>query len=105
MGFVYLLESVNEDRTIYKIGYTKGNIKKRIDNLQTGNGYKIKELCSYKTEYNQKLERVIHNLYKHCRLTGEWFELPLSDVANFEKTCEKIEKGFNALKDNPFFKY
>ena len=104
MGFVYLLESSNDDNTIYKIGYTKNSIRKRISDLQTGNGYNIKELCKFETKYNQKLERAIHNLYKHYRLTGEWFSLEISDVANFLKTCEKIEKNFDMLKDNPFFK-
>jgi len=104
MGFVYLLESVNEDKTIYKIGFTKGSVQKRIKSLQTGNGYNIKELCQYKTEYDQKLERTLHNLYNHYKLSGEWYSLEINDVANFLNTCDKIEKNFNILKDNPFFK-
>ena len=100
MGYVYLLESSNDDGTIYKIGYTKNSTKRRISELQTGNPYLIKELCCYYTEYDQKLERAIHNFYSHCRLKGEWFSLDLKSVANFLKTCEKIENNFDVLQHN-----
>lgn len=102
MGYVYLLESSNEDGTIYKIGYTKNDVKRRIEKLQTGNPHEIKEVCSYQTKYNQKLERAIHNRYSHCRLKGEWFKLELNDVVDFIKTCEKLEYSFDILKDNYF---
>jgi len=104
MGYVYLLEFSNEDNTIYKIGFTRGTIQKRIDKLQTGNPYQIKELCSYQTKYNQKLERTVHRFYDHCRIKGEWFLLDISDVANFLNTCEKLEHNFDIMKENYFFK-
>lgn len=102
MGYVYLLESSNEDGTIYKIGYTKNDVKKRIEKLQTGNPYEIKEVCSFKTKYNQKLERAIHNRYSHCRLKGEWFNLNLKDVTSFVNMCVQLENNFDSLKDNYF---
>ena len=102
MGYVYLLESSNEDGVIYKIGYTKNDVKRRIEKLQTGNPHEIKEVCHFKTKYNQKLEKSIHNRYSYCRLKGEWFILELKDVVNFIKTCESIEKSLDALKDNYF---
>ena len=102
MGYIYLLESSNDDGTIYKIGYTKNSIKKRISSLQTGNPYIIKELCSYKTKYNQRLEKSLHNFYSHCRLTGEWFSLSLNDITNFITLCDKLENNFDNLKNNHF---
>jgi hypothetical protein len=98
MSYVYLLEISNDDTTIYKIGYTKNSTKRRIDSLQTGNPYPIREVCTYHTKYEQKLERSLHNFYSHCRLEGEWFSLSLSDVANFLKTCDKLEKSFDVLQ-------
>jgi hypothetical protein len=38
-------------------------------------------------------------------MNGEWFKLSETDVENFLAICERLEKGFDALKDNPFFKY
>ena len=102
MGFIYLLECTDENQTVYKIGFTKGSVKNRIKNLQTGNSYEIKELCVFETKYI-KLETTLHNQFSHCRKTGEWFNLNISDVANFLNTCEKIERNFDLLKDNYFF--
>ena len=104
MGYVYLLEFSNEDGTIYKIGFTKKSVQKRIDALPTGNPYQIKELYSYQTKYNQKLERAAQRFYSHCKLKGEWFNFDLNDVTNFITICEKLEHNFDLLKDNHFFK-
>lgn len=104
MGFVYLLECSNNDDTVYKIGFTKGSVQERIKNLQTGNSYEIKELCNYKTKYNQKLEQSLHNHYSHCRCKkGEWFNLNIQEISTFIKNCERIEKNFDFLKDNNYF--
>ena len=100
MSYVYLLETSNDDTTIYKIGYTKNSTKRRIDSLQTGNPYPIRELCTYQTKFDQKLERALHNFYSYCRLEGEWFSLDNKSVANFLKTCEKLEKNFDVIQHN-----
>ena len=102
MGFVYLLEFANEDGIIYKIGFTRGSIKKRIEKLQTGNPYEIKELYSFPTKYNQKLEKTIHRYFNHCKLKGEWFSLDIKEVTNFISICEKFENNFDLMKDNYF---
>lgn len=102
MGYIYLLESSNDDGTIYKIGYTKKDVKKRIGELQTGNPYAIKEVCNYKTKYNQRLEKSLHNFYSHNKVKNEWFKLDISDVVNFVNTCQSIENNLDYLKDNYF---
>ena len=105
MGVVYLLECIDDYSGVtHKIGYTKGDIKDRIRALQVGNGYEIKELCSFNTKYGQKLETTVHKHFKHCRLKGEWFKLEKADIEGFSNTCLKIENNFNALQENPFFK-
>lgn len=104
MGYIYLLESTDNDETVYKIGFTKNpNISKRISELQTGNKDNIREVCKYESEYNLKLERAIQNYYKYRKIKNEWFRLELKEVVNFKNLCEKIEKGFDSLKDNSFF--
>jgi cyclopropane fatty-acyl-phospholipid synthase-like methyltransferase len=104
MGFVYLLECVSDYDTSYKIGFTKNkNISKRISSLQTGNKDKIKCINMFETDHGRKLETYLHNHYNYCKLNGEWFNLNISDVSNFDKTCQNAEKNFNALIENPFF--
>jgi hypothetical protein len=108
MGYIYLLECSDNDETVYKIGYTKyKDSKKRIKNLQTGNKDEIKEVYMYESKYNQKLESVIHRQFTQNRCKkGEWFKLDLKNVVDFIPLCERIEKNFDVLKDNPFlFKY
>jgi formyltetrahydrofolate synthetase len=104
MGYIYLLESSDNDETVYKIGFTRNsNISKRISELQTGNKDNIREVYKYESEYNQKLERALQNHYKHRKIKNEWFRLELKEVVNFKNLCEKLEKGFDALKDNTYF--
>ena len=104
MPIIYLIESVRDYDTVYKIGYTKSNNakKNRIRNLQTGNDGKLTIVQEYHTNYGTSLERSLHNIYNHKNIRNEWFELDIKDIAKFKETCEKIENNFEALKDNPF---
>lgn len=105
MGYIYLFECASDHNTSYKIGFTKNkNISKRISSLQTGNKDTIKCVDIFKTKHKRKIETTLHNRFNYCRLEGEWFDLDIKDVANFKDTCENIEKNFDSLKDNPFFK-
>jgi hypothetical protein len=110
MSIIYLIESVRNYDTVYKIGYTKSNNSKknRIVNLQTGNDGKLKIVCEFQTEHGIMLEKSLHNHYKHNKLNGEWFNLDINDVSNFINTCNSIEKSIEFLKKegNPFiYKY
>lgn len=105
-GFIYLFESVSDYETQYKIGFTrnKSTLKKRIQNLQTGNPNKIKIVNYFKTKWGRKVETTLHYIYSYKKLEGEWFNLELYDVTTFIDSCEKIEKNFDVLKEhqNPF---
>lgn len=102
MTIIYLLECKNDDSVLYKIGSTK-NVENRIKKLQTGNPYEIKEIAKFESSHGQLVERALHNGFGYCRKKGEWFQIELKDVVNFINICEKIEKGFDALKDNTYF--
>jgi len=104
MAIIYLIEAVRDYDTVYKIGYTKSeNSKKnRIKNLQTGNDGELKFIHEFHTKHGRKVETSIHNYLKQDHKKGEWFDMELSDVVNFPKICEKIEKNFDILKYNPF---
>jgi hypothetical protein len=91
---------VNEDGTVYKIGYSKRSVTKRIEACQTGNPYPIKEVYRYSTKHGRQLETALHNFFSHYRMEGEWFKLDWNVVVNFMSMCEKIEKNLDLLKKN-----
>lgn len=94
---VYLIESTDNDRTIYKIGYTKNTAKSRIKNLNTGTASNLKIIFEYKSKIGRKLEAALHNFFKYKKIKGEWFELDLNDVVNFEQFCKKVETNLLLL--------
>jgi len=97
MGVIYLLTNNNEQ---YKIGITKYNAKRRIKNLQTGNGNKIDVVAEFKSIYYNKIEQALHNRYGTKRLKGEWFELEKKDIQNFISECQDLHNTFKFLEDN-----
>lgn len=88
---VYLIKIVNDDKTLYKIGFTKGSVYKRIKELQTGCPYEIIMVDTYNSEYSSIIERALHNIFSHRKTFGEWFELGLDEELKFKELCEKYE--------------
>ena len=88
---VYLLKIINDDKTLYKIGFTNGSVYNRIKNLQTGCPYKIEIVDTFNSPYSKVLELILHNMLSHKKTHGEWFDLDIFDEFNFKKTCEKLE--------------
>lgn len=103
MSKIYLIKSYNEDQPLYKIGFTKGNSKKRIKELSTGNPFELELVCTFDTKFNMKVERILHRRYKSKKVRGEWFNLDTGEVGNFIDVCKEIENQLELLKENPFF--
>jgi hypothetical protein len=101
MGVVYLLTNNNDQ---YKIGITKYNGKKRIKNLQTGNGDVIDVVAEFESKYNNKIEGALHKRYGTKRLKGEWFQLQKKDIQSFISECQSLHDTFTFLEEsgNPF---
>ena len=101
MGVIYLLTNNNDQ---YKIGITKYNAKKRIKNLQTGNGDIIDVVAEFESKYNNKIEGALHKRYGTKRLKGEWFVLEKKDIQNFISECQSLHNTFEFLEQsgNPF---
>jgi hypothetical protein len=97
---IYLVQA--EDTQSYKIGFTNQDPEKRLSQLQTGNGTKLKLLKEFKTKYGTKLESRLHKEFRCKRTEGEWFVLDREDVMYFERTCQKFEAVYDVLRDNPF---
>lgn len=105
---IYLMYSFGTDA--HKIGVSK-NSEKRIKQLQTGCPYQIEIKSIFKTYRPFKVETALHNRFlKHKRnydgdpISGEWFQLPISEVIDFLDTCSEIEKRMELLagEGNPF---
>ena len=91
--YLYLLK--NEDK--YKIGLSK-HPHKRVKQLQTGNGKKIKLIEMFESKYPTILEKSFHNIYQLNRMVGEWFELPREFESTFLKECARLEETICNLK-------
>ncbi len=70
IGIVYFLQQDIEEGSI-KIGFTQGQLKNRINALQTGCPYRLKFL--HAIEANSILESKLHERFCADRLNGEWF--------------------------------
>ena len=83
MAIIYLIESVRDYDTVYKIGYTKSNNSKknRIRNLQTGNDGNLNIVSEYITKHGTLLEIALHNFFNHKKIKNEWFELDIKDIS------------------------
>ena len=97
MGKIYLIESKKNGCVEYKIGITSRSITKRLHQMQTGNPATLKIINHYETDNYEKLEVVLHNLYKRYNVRGEWFSDKI-DIDNFLKDCEFNDNLINSLK-------
>jgi len=101
-GKIYLINMVNTD--LYKIGFTKRYISKRVDEIRTGNPKKIEVINLFETEHYVKVESWMHRIHASKRMEGEWFELTSEDIMNFTNNCQKGHDNFQMLinSGNPF---
>ena len=101
MKNVYLIQS--KDSGLYKIGISN-TPKRRLDELQTGNGEQLNIIHSFETEYPTLLETALHNMYSHVSKRGEWFYFNLEIESNFLKECKILNDNIIFLKknNNPF---
>lgn len=97
---VYLLKIINDDKSFYKIGFTKGSVHKRITELQTGCPFKIELVDYYDTYYGLSVEKNLHKAYSHLKTHGEWFELSIEEETKFKIMCEKYENIHTILDKN-----
>lgn len=78
-GFVYVAtNSCYERRNIYKIGYAK-NIKRRMQELSTGQIFRMYPVLVFRFDDCRKMEKQIHKEYKEYRIKNvhsrEYFRL------------------------------
>jgi hypothetical protein len=79
-GIVYFVNA--ENTTMFKIGFTKHSIDKRLANLQTGCPL---NLLVYKTigcDDPVRLEHYLHDCFVDKKIRGEWFNVTFEEIEN-----------------------
>lgn len=97
MKSIYLIQSL--ENGYYKIGISN-NPNKRVEQLQTGNSSPLKLIETYQSEFAHQIEKTFHRRYSHMNKNGEWFDLSISEEANFHNDCQKIENNIIFLRKN-----
>ena len=87
-GCVYFIRS--EKTHAIKIGFTAGQVEKRLSSLQTAHPYKLQLLATIPgtLEY----EKSLHERFASFRLEGEWFQ-PHPDILAFISVILKGQSG------------
>jgi len=98
MSFVYLIKT--RDLEEYKIGFTKGNVEKRLKNLQTGCPSELVLVECFESEFSTKIESSLHFMWDHYRVSGEWFYFPNNEQNKFNQLCEQLHSNFHALESH-----
>lgn len=100
---LYLIASVVNNEKLYKIGFTRRTIEKRMNDFKTGNAGEIYLVDMFVSKWSIKIEKCLHRLYKNKRIKGEWFRLEDYDVETFIDKCQLYHTNFEILnKDNIF---
>ncbi len=85
---------------LYKIGFTRRNIQKRIKELKTGNASEIVLIDFFTSKWGTKIESILKRKYKKFNISGEWFNLPKEDILNFKENCNAIHENYELLNNN-----
>ena len=97
---VYLICAEFEGRRLYKIGYTRRDVAKRIKELKTGNGSEMYVIDSFKSKWGTKIEAQLHRTFKSKKVNGEWFDLNDEEVKSFMDKCKSSHDVIELITTN-----
>ena len=97
MVSVYIISSKVNGEKLYKIGFTRRNVDKRIKEFKTGNASELKIEGVFESKWGVKIEKCLHDKFKENKISGEWFNLSVDDVSNFNFFCEKFHNNFELI--------
>ena len=100
---VYLVCSEIEGKKLYKIGYTRREVEKRIKEFKTGNASEFYIIDSFQSKWGTKIEAKLKRSYSHFNISGEWFDLPESEISKFKMICQKTHDNLDFLSTNNTF--
>lgn len=77
-GTLYAIRA--EGTSLVKIGYTRGSIEKRLQNLQTGQPFPLQVIATLPVESDARhKEALLHAFLATERRRGEWFEMAFAE--------------------------
>jgi len=97
---VYLISSEIEDSICYKIGFTRRDPEYRIKEMKTGNASELKIISTFSSKWGTQIESRLHKIFKHKKISGEWFTLSNSDISKFNRLCEETHNNLEFLSEN-----
>ena len=98
-GTIYYI-SCNETSRV-KIGFTKGNVTKRLKALQTGSTTKLGILAAHSGTMDE--EKALHRKFANCHVRGEWFDATDDDLYEHivMVVVDIFDRAFDAGKKPP----
>jgi len=101
---IYLVCSEINGEKLYKIGYTRRLIEKRIKEFKTGNASDIYVVDSFQSQWGTKIESQLHKIYKSKKIGGEWFDLTKGEIDSFQINCRRIHENLELIsKHNSYY--
>jgi hypothetical protein len=100
---VYLICAEINGEKLYKIGYTRREVEKRVKELKTGNAADFHIVESFKSKWGTKIESQIHRRLKNKKVDGEWFQLNNKDVEGFIDMCEQIDHNLEIVSQTTYY--
>jgi hypothetical protein len=94
---VYLVCSQIDGNKLYKIGYTRREIEKRIKEFKTGNASEFYIVDSFRSKWGTKIESQLHRYFRRKKISGEWFDLSDDDINDFKKQCNLIHNNLEVI--------
>lgn len=62
----------------FKIGYTGGRVRDRLNGIRSSNPYELHLLCVFRAANEKEAkqtEKILHEIHNSKRISGEWYEL------------------------------
>jgi hypothetical protein len=81
--YLYLVQQ--KGTNYFKVGVS-GNVKRRLENLQSGNPHKL-YIVRYWSILDKSIEALVHNVLAAYHVRLEWFEIP--DIATILEHIER----------------
>lgn len=100
---VYLVCAEIGDEKLYKIGYTRRDVEKRVKELKTGNPADFYIIDSFNSKWGTKIESSLHRSFSLKKVNGEWFNLTNEEVKEFKHKCELLHKNFEILSQTTYY--
>lgn len=103
MQIIYIIKSTKNDTNVYKIGFTRRDINKRLNEFKTGNSNVMEIIYLFKSEkYMATIENMLHKHFESQRVDNskEWFYLSDVDVDNLPLLYTKYYDMVDVLNKN-----